>query len=89
MLGKDTMLFLSFPSICFELLLFTVGVFFVVINYFYLSFMQIHAVFYFNYINYSGLLIFCCQNAATHLLWQIPAIWQLIFEMLHSKNCFL
>ena len=33
-----------------------------------LSFMQIHALFYFNYIIYSGLLIFCCQNVATLLL---------------------
>ena len=40
------------------------GVFFVVINYISLSFMQIHTVFYFNYIIYSGLLIFCCQNVA-------------------------
>ena len=45
--------------------LFKLGVFFVDINYFYLSFMQIHTIFYFNYINYSGLLIFCCQNVAT------------------------
>lgn len=43
------------------------GVSFVVLNYIYLSFMQIHAVFYFNYINYSGLLIFCCQNVATYI----------------------
>ena len=40
------------------------GVFFVIINYIYLSFVQIHAILYFNYINYSGLLIFCCQNVA-------------------------
>ena len=44
------------------------GVFFVVLNYICLGFMQIHALFYFNYIIYSGLLIFCCQNVATHLL---------------------
>lgn len=43
------------------------GVSFVVINYVCLSFIQIHAVFYFNYIIYSGLLIFCCQNVATNL----------------------
>ena len=42
------------------------GVFFVIINYIYLSFVQIHAILYFNYINYSGLLIFCCQNVATN-----------------------
>ena len=36
-----------------------------IINYFCLSFMQIPAAFYFNYIIYSGLLIFCCQNVAT------------------------
>ena len=44
------------------------GVFFVVINYICLSFMQIHTYFYINYIIYYGLLIFCCQNVATHLL---------------------
>lgn len=44
------------------------GVSFVVINYICLSFIQIHAAFYFDYINYSGLLIFCCQNVATSLL---------------------
>ena len=44
------------------------GVFFVVFNYICLSFMQIHAHFYINYIIYYGLLIFCCQNVATHLL---------------------
>ena len=47
--------------------LFKFGVFFFVLNYIYLSFMQIHACFYFNYIIYSGLLIFCCQNVATIL----------------------
>ena len=40
------------------------GVFFVVINFICLSFMQIHAHFYINYIIYYGLLIFCCQNVA-------------------------
>ena len=49
-------------------LLFKLGVFFVVFNYICLSFMQIHAHFYINYIIYYGLLIFCCQNVATHLL---------------------
>ena len=44
------------------------GVSFAIINYICLSFMQIHTVFYFNYINYSGLLIFCCQYVATLLL---------------------
>ena len=48
--------------------LFKLGVFFVVFNYICLSFMQIHAHFYINYIIYYGLLIFCCQNVATHLL---------------------
>ena len=48
--------------------LFKLGVSFVVINYICLSFIQIHAAFYFDYINYSGLLIFCCQNVATSLL---------------------
>ena len=45
--------------------LFKLGVSFVALNYICLSFMQIHTVFYFNYIIYSGLLIFCCQNVAT------------------------
>lgn len=36
------------------------GVFFIVINCIYLSFRRIHTHFYFNYINYYGLLIFCC-----------------------------
>ncbi len=44
------------------------GVFFIVLNYICLSFIQIHAHFYINYIIYYGLLIFCCQNVATHLL---------------------
>lgn len=44
------------------------GVFFVVLNCICLIFMRIHAIFYFNYIIYSGLLIFCCQNVATPLL---------------------
>ena len=42
----------------------SLGVFFTDINYIYLSFMQIHDYFYFNYIIYSDLLIFCCQNVA-------------------------
>ncbi len=46
----------------------TLGVSFVILNYIRLSFMQIHAYFYINYIIYYGLLIFCCQNVATHLL---------------------
>ena len=54
---------LIFSPLFFLLLEF--GVSFVVLNYICLSFMQIHAIFYFNYINYSGLLIFCCQNVAT------------------------
>ena len=44
------------------------GVSLVAINYICLSFVQIHAYFYINYIIYYGLLIFCCQNVATHLL---------------------
>ncbi len=48
-------------SICIRFIL---GVFFVVANYICLIFMQIHALFYFNYIIYSDLLIFCCQNVA-------------------------
>ena len=55
----------GFPALFF---LFELGVSFVVINYICLSFIQIHAAFYFDYINYSGLLIFCCQNVATSLL---------------------
>ena len=48
-----------FSNIVFSL---KFGVFFVDINYIYLSFMQIHTIFYFNYIIYSGLLIFCLKG---------------------------
>jgi len=48
---------------------FELGVFFVVVNFICLSFMYIHAFFYIKYIIYNGLLIFCCQNVATHLLY--------------------
>ena len=44
--------------------LFPLGVFFANLNYICLSLMQIHTYFYLNYIIYSGLLIFCCQNVA-------------------------
>ena len=44
--------------------------FFVIINCICLIFMLIHAVFYFNYIIYSGLLIFCCQNVATNIIYK-------------------
>lgn len=54
-----------FTRVCGVVLLFKLGVSFVALNYICLSFMQIHTVFYFNYIIYSGLLIFCCQNVAT------------------------
>ena len=47
---------------CF--VLFELGVSFIYLNCICLSLMQIHAVIYFNYINYSSLLIFCCQNVA-------------------------
>ena len=39
-------------------------VFFVSLNHFHLSLMQIPTYFYINYIIYYGLLIFCCQNVA-------------------------
>ncbi len=55
----------AFPASC---PLLELGVFFVVINCFCLSFMQIHAHFYINYIIYNGLLIFCCQNVAAALV---------------------
>ncbi len=54
-------LFSAFPGF-YPLL--ELGVLFAVISYFYLSFVQIHAHSYFNYIIYCGLLIFCCQNIA-------------------------
>lgn len=53
-----------------SLMLFKLGVSFIVLNYISLGFMQIHTDFYFNYIIYSGLLVFCCQNVATFLLYQ-------------------
>lgn len=43
------------------------GVFFVVLNCICLGFMQFHATFYFNYIIYSDLLIFRCQNVAAKI----------------------
>ena len=63
--GKEN---IAAVSHCMTRMRFVLGVFFVVINYICLSFVQIHALFYFNYIIYYGLLIFCCQNVATHLL---------------------
>lgn len=59
--GKRTVLS-AFPVFCLVLKL---SVFFAILNYIYLSCVQIHAVFYFNYIIYYGLLIFRCQNVAT------------------------
>ena len=56
-----TLILSGFQSKC---PLFELGVFFAVLNCICLSIMQIHAYFYFNYIIYSGLLIFCCQNVA-------------------------
>lgn len=44
------------------------SVFFVILNYIRLNFMQIHTRFYFNYIIYYGLLIFCCQNVAISIV---------------------
>ena len=44
--------------------LFELGVSFIVINYICLGSMRIHTAFYFNYIIYFALLIFCCQNVA-------------------------
>ena len=63
--SPETRINTGFPSSIFLLEL---GVSFVVLNYICLSFMQIHAAFYFNYINHSGLLIFCCQNVATDMI---------------------
>ena len=63
--SPETRINAEFPSSIF---LFKLGVFFVVLNCICLIFMRIHAIFYFNYIIYSGLLIFCCQNVATPLL---------------------
>ena len=44
--------------------IFKLGVPFIVIKYICLSFVQIHTIYYFNYITYSALLIFCCQYVA-------------------------
>ncbi len=63
--GKEN---IAAVSHCMTRMRFVLGVFFVVLNCICLSFMQIHAHFYINYIIYYGLLIFCCQNVATHLL---------------------
>ncbi len=51
-----------------KFVLIKLGVSFAVLNYIRLSFVQIHNRFYIDYIIYSGLLIFCCQNVPTHLL---------------------
>lgn len=64
MISRETQCLCGLPAPC---LLFKLGVFPDIINYFCLSFMQIPAAFYFKYIIYSGLLIFCCQNVATHI----------------------
>ena len=61
--------------------LFKLGVSFATLNYICLSFMRIHAAFYFNYINYSGLLIFCCQNVATMFLRGTTFLSELLFEL--------
>lgn len=55
-------------------LLFKLGVFFAILNCIYLSFIQIHVVFYFNYIIYSSLLIFRCQNVARLYYSKFPRI---------------
>ena len=52
------------------------GVFLVAINHICLSFIQIHAYFYINYIIYYGLLIFCCQNVAATLSNNPPFLLQ-------------
>lgn len=68
--------------------LFTLGVSFAIINYICLSFMQIHATFYFNYINYSGLLIFCCQNVAAKISLSetFRVLFVISFHFLISSN---
>ena len=67
----------AFPGFC---LLLKLGVSLVVINCICLSFMQIHTDFYFDYIIYSGLLIFCCQNVAINTLWHNRQLNQSIFQ---------
>ena len=54
------------------------------INYICLVYMQIHALFYFNYIIYSGLLIFCCQNVAK--LFEYSGFRVLVVRRLPHKN---
>ena len=70
------------------LYLFELGVSFAIINYICLSFMQIHATFYFNYINYSGLLIFCCQNVAAKISLSetFRVLFVISFHFLISSN---
>lgn len=48
-------------------LLFELGVSLGILNCICLIFMQIHACFYFNYIIYYGLLIFCCQKSCANV----------------------
>ncbi len=60
--GKEN---IAAVSHCMTRMRFVLGVFFVALNCICLSFVQIHALFYFNYIIYYGLLIFCCHFVAT------------------------
>ena len=68
LLSNRTLMPLLFMRFLRFFCIFKLGVSFAIINYICLSFIQIHAIFYFNYIIYSDLLIFCYQNAANTLL---------------------
>ena len=59
--------YLLYKILCVKFSLLKLGVPLDIINYFCLSIIQIHTVFYFNYIIYFALLIFCCQIVATYI----------------------
>ena len=59
---------LPFKIVYVKMFLLELGLSTGVIKYICLVFMDFHAVFYFYYIYYFDLLIFCCQNVATVLV---------------------
>ena len=71
----------AFPAFC---LLLKLGVFLDIINYICLSFVQILADIYFNYINYLGLLFFCFQKFPFHLICSKTAFFAILNKLHRS-----
>ena len=59
----------DFRPLRINMQLFPLGVFIVALKYICLSFATITPDFYFNYIDYFDLLIFCCQNVARVIIY--------------------